>query len=299
MAEFRRKIYQRLLEWKATEGKSALLIEGARRIGKSTIVEIFARNEYESYIIIDFNKASEYIKQAFQLYMDDLDTFFMVLSTAYNVKLERRKSLIVFDEVQKFPKAREAVKYLVQDGRYDFVETGSLISIKENVKDISIPSEEEDVKMYPMDFEEFLWAMGEEQLMEYIRLCFSRGMALDDGLHHKAMMLFRQYMIVGGMPKCVAIYLENDRQFGEVEREKRKILTLYRNDIMRIDTVYRSRVRAIYDQIPSLLARQDKRVVLRELEKGATYTIYEDTFFWLSDSMICNECFNCSDPNVG
>ena len=201
MAEFRRKIYQRLLEWKQTEGKSALLIEGARRIGKSTIVEIFARNEYVSFIIIDFNKASEHVRQAFQLYMEDLDTFFMVLSATYNVKLERRKSLIVFDEVQKFPKAREAVKYLVQDGRYDYIETGSLISIKENVKEISIPSEEENLKMYPMDFEEFLWAMDEEQLMEYIRLCFSRGMALDNGLHQKAMMLFRQYMIVGGMPK--------------------------------------------------------------------------------------------------
>ncbi|MCF0194340.1 MAG: AAA family ATPase, partial [Bacteroidaceae bacterium] len=225
MAEFRRKIYQRLLEWKQTEGKSALLIEGARRIGKSTIVEIFARNEYVSFIIIDFNKASEHVRQAFQLYMEDLDTFFMVLSATYNVKLERRKSLIVFDEVQKFPKAREAVKYLVQDGRYDYIETGSLISIKENVKEISIPSEEENLKMYPMDFEEFLWAMDEEQLMEYIRLCFSRGMALDNGLHQKAMMLFRQYMIVGGMPKCVATYLESDRQFGEVEKEKRKILT--------------------------------------------------------------------------
>ncbi|MCF0179521.1 MAG: ATP-binding protein [Bacteroidales bacterium] len=299
MTELRRKIYQRLLEWKRAEGKSALLIEGARRIGKSTIVEIFARNEYESYVIIDFNKASEYVKQAFQLYMDDLDTFFMVISATYNVKLERRKSLIVFDEVQKFPKAREAVKYLVQDCRYDFIETGSLISIKENVKDISIPSEEECVKMYPMDFEEFLWAMDEEQLMEYIRLCFNRGMSLDDGLHQKAIMLFRQYMIVGGMPKCVATYLDNDRQFGDVEKEKRKILTLYRNDIMKIDARYRSRVGAIYDQIPSLLARQDKRVVLRELERGATYTIYEDTFFWLSDSMMCNECFNCSDPNVG
>ena len=299
MSNFRRKIYQRMLEWKQGNGTSALLIEGARRIGKTTIVKVFAENEYASHIFIDFNTASDHVKQAFNLYLNDLDALFMVLQVAYGVRLERRRSLIVFDEVQKFPKAREAVKYLVEDGRYDYIETGSLISIKENVQDISIPSEEEMVRMYPMDFEEFLWAMNEEQLMDYIRLCFRREIALDEGLHHKAMMLFRQYMIVGGMPKCVDTYITHDRQFDAVEKEKRKILSLYRNDIHKIDVKYMANVLSIYDQIPSLLKKQDKRVVLRELEPGSTFEKYENSFFWLSDSMICNECFNTSDPNVG
>jgi len=297
--EFSRSIYKRMLEWKESGGQSALLIEGARRIGKSTIAEVFARREYKSYILIDFNLADNAVKDAFYNHMNDLDSFFMVLSSVYNVKLYRRESLIIFDEIQKFPKAREAVKYLVKDGRYDYLETGSLISIRESVKGITIPSEEETVKMYPMDFREFCMAMGEEQLVEYIEQCYGNLMPLDNGLHAKAMFLLRQYMIVGGMPKCVATYIENDRDFKLVDKEKRKIIALYRNDIMKIDAQYRSRVLAIFDQIPSLLARQDKRVVLKEIEKGASYAVYEDTFFWLKDSMITNECFNCSDPNVG
>lgn len=288
-----------MLEWKAGGGRSALLIEGARRIGKSTIAEIFARQEYKSYILIDFNLAGKAVKDAFDNYLNDLDSLFMVLSSVYNVKLYRRESLIIFDEIQKFPKAREAVKYLVKDGRYDYLETGSLISIRENVRDITIPSEEEKVKMYPMDFREFCIAMDEEMMAEYIAHCYGRLVPLDDGLHAKAMLLLRQYMIVGGMPKCVATYIENDRDFKMVDREKRNVLSIYRNDIMKIDAQYRSRVLTIFDQIPSLLARQDKRVVLKELEKGASYAVYEDTFFWLKDSMITNECFNCSDPNVG
>jgi predicted AAA+ superfamily ATPase len=297
--EFKRKIYNSLLEWKARGGKSALLIEGARRIGKSTIAEIFGRSEYRSYVLVDFNKVSQTVLSAFNNYLNDLDSFFMILSSVYNIKLYRRESLIIFDEIQKFPKAREAVKYLVQDGRYDFIETGSLISIRENVQDITIPSEEEIVKMYPMDFIEFCMAMKEDQMLEYIRHCFEYREPLEEGLHAKAMMLLRQYMIVGGMPKCLATYIENDRDFKQVDKEKRNILSLYRNDIMKIDARYRSRVLAIYDQIPSLLARQDKRVVLRELEPGSSFAVYEDTFFWLKDSMITNECFNSSDPNVG
>lgn len=297
---FKRKIYNRILDWKeSTQGEKSLLIEGARRIGKSTIVEEFAKNEYKSYILIDFNKANKTVKSAFENYMDDLDTFFMLLSSEYNIKLHRRESVIILDEIQSFPIARQAVKYLVADGRYDYIETGSLISIKENVENISIPSEERQIKMYPMDFEEFSWAMGEDQLVEYIKQCFIDQKPLDQGLHKKAMLVFRQYMIVGGMPKPLDIYINSDRDFKKTDEEKRDILTLYRNDIRKIKAKYKSKVLAIYDQIPGFLSKSEKRVVMSRIEKGATFPKYHDTFFWLSDSMIVNECFNCSDPNVG
>lgn len=297
---FKRKIYNRLLDWKkSSAGNKALLIEGARRIGKSTIVEEFARREYKSYILVDFNTVSEVVVSAFNNYMTDLDTFFMILSSEYNIKLYRRDSIIIFDEVQQFPKARQAVKYLVADGRYDYIETGSLISIKEKVKGITIPSEERKLSMYPMDFEEFGWAMGEDNMMEYIRNCFVSKNPLEQNLHAKAMLLFRQYMIVGGMPKSVSAYIENDRSFEKADMEKRDILALYRNDIMKIDSGYRSSVISIFDQIPAFLSKSERRVMMNRIEKGATFPKYHDTFFWLADSMIVNECFNCSDPNVG
>lgn len=297
---FKRKIYDKLLEWKKeSAGSKALLIEGARRIGKSTIVEEFARNEYKSYILIDFNTASDVVRSAFNNYMTALDTFFMILSTEYNVTLYRRESIIVFDEVQKFPQARQSIKYLVADGRYDYVETGSLISIKEKVKDITIPSEERKIRMYPMDFEEFSLALGESHMRDYIRDCYIRRRPLEQALHAKAMLLFRQYMIVGGMPKSVSAYIENDRSFAKADMEKRDILTLYRNDIMKINSGYRSSVLSIFDQIPAFLSKAERRVSMSSIEKGASFPKYHDTFFWLADSMIVNECFNCSDPNVG
>ncbi|MCM1474955.1 MAG: AAA family ATPase [Muribaculaceae bacterium] len=297
---FKRKIYKKLLKWKSEDnGSTAILIEGARRIGKSTIAEEFGRNEYKSFMVIDFNIASDVVVDAFDKYLNDLDTFFMILSTEYNVVLHRRNSLIIFDEIQKCPKAREAIKYLVADGRYDYLETGSLISIKENVSRITLPSEERRLRMYPMDFEEFAVAMGEESLYQYIRKCFHDRQPLEQGLHTKAMLLFRQYMIVGGMPKPLAVYIENDRNFEKADRIKRDILALYRNDIMKIEATYKSRVLAIFDQIPAFLSKAERRVMLSNVEKGATLPKYHDTFFWLADSMIVNECFNCSDPNVG
>ncbi len=300
MRVFKRKIYSKLLEWKDTaSGAKALLVEGARRIGKSTIVEEFAKREYKSYILIDFNKASKTVVSAFHNYLNDLDTFFMILSTEYGVKLHDRRSLIIFDEIQKFPKAREAVKYLVADGRYDYIETGSLISIKENVDGITIPSEERKISMHPLDFEEFGWAMGEEQMMEYIRKCFQDKKPLELGIHSKAMLLFRQYIIVGGMPKSLSAFIENGRDFAKADLEKRDILALYRNDMMKINSPYRSSVVSIFDQIPAFLSKSERRVIMSKVEKGATFPKYYDTFFWLSDSMIANECFNCSDPNVG
>ena len=297
---FKRKIYSKLLAWKEeSHGTKAIMVEGARRIGKSTIVKEFAKNEYESFICIDFAKKDENIEGYFLHYLDKMDDLFMMLGTYYGVKLIPRKSAIIFDEVQMFPQARAAIKYLVADGRFDYIETGSLISIRENIKDIVIPSEERSMKMYPMDFEEFAWAFGEEQLLEYIRSCFEKKEALERGIHNKAMLLFKQYMLVGGMPKAVDLFLENNKDFGSVDAEKRDILNLYRNDIMKIKAQYRSKVLAIYDQIPGLLSKHDKRVVFKEIKEGSYAEQYNETFFWLADSMISNECFLCNDPNVG
>ena len=227
---FKRKIYEKLLEWKNLNGSESLLVEGARRVGKSTIVQEFAKNQYESFLLIDFARTSEEIKEYFVRFNNDLDTLFMMLQNVYSVELKERKSLIIFDEVQRFPTAREMVKYLVADGRYDYIETGSLISIKENVKDIVIPSEERTIRMYPMDFEEFCIALGDKSLTAYIRDCFSKLTPLERGLHEKAMQLFREYMLVGGMPQAVSTYIESHKNFGAVDRVKRNILNLYRED---------------------------------------------------------------------
>lgn len=295
----KRKIYEKLLEWKKTEGKRALLIEGARRVGKSTIVEEFGKNEYESYLLLDFSSASPVIKNAFENYLSSLDTFFMILSAESGVHLYERKSLIIFDEVQKFPKAREAIKHLVKDGRYDYLETGSLISIRENVSSIVIPSEERSVKMYPLDFEEFMMAMGEESLFEYMRHCFSISTPLERELHNKAMLLLRQYMIVGGMPMSVISYIENGRSFADSDIEKRDILKLWRSDIMKIKSGYRDRALIIFDQIPALLSKHNKKIMFSSISNGDGYSDNEEAFYWLMDSMIANECTAVTDPNVG
>lgn len=297
---FKRKIYEKLLEWKRSEASDcALLIEGARRIGKSTIVEKFAKEEYDTYLLIDFSIASDETKNYFNMYLNDLDTLFMLLSNVYNVKLIRNKSLIIFDEVQKCPKAREAIKHLIKDGRYHYIETGSLISVKENVKDILIPSEEKSVKMYPLDFEEFCWAFGKDMIIEYIKKCFMKKESLETQLHKEAMLLFKQYMLVGGMPQSIVKFIENERSFESSDKVKRNIINLYREDIMKLNVRNKSKVISIFDQIPSFLSRHEKRVILKELSPGSNFEKYEESFFWLADSMICNECFNCNDPNVG
>ncbi|MCM1534280.1 MAG: AAA family ATPase [Corallococcus sp.] len=297
---FQRKIYKQLLEWKKqTSQEKALLIEGARRIGKSTIVEEFGRNEYRSYLLVDFNDVSNVVIEAFEKYLGDLDSFFLILSTEYGITLYPRESLIIFDEIQKYPKARQSIKKLVKDGRFDYIETGSLVSIKENVKDITIPSEERHIKMYPMDFEEFCIALGEEKMIDYIKLCFNERRPLEESFHHKAMLLFKQYLLVGGMPKPVAKYIENNRSFAAADVEKRDILSLYQQDINKADATYRSKVASIFKQIPSFLSQHEKRVRLSNISANSTYPSYQETFFWLGDSMIANECFNCNDPNVG
>lgn len=296
----KRKIYSRLLEWKEeAKGSKAILIEGARRIGKSTICEEFAKNEYDNYILIDFAKKDKDVEQYFESYLNDLDTFFMMLQAHFGKKLKRRDAVIIFDEVQMYPQARAAIKYFVADGRYDYIETGSLISIKENVKDIVIPSEERHLNMYPLDFEEFAWALGEDILLECIRKCFDKKTPMDRGLHNKAMLLFKQYMLVGGMPKPVLLFLDNHKDFSAADKEKRDILKLYREDIMKINAQYRSKVLTIFDQIPGLLSQHEKRVIFKKIQEGSYAEQYEETFFWLADSMISNECFLCNDPQIG
>ncbi|HKL60251.1 MAG TPA: AAA family ATPase [Sphaerochaeta sp.] len=242
----KRKIYADMVKWKQEEnGRTALLIDGARRVGKSYIVEEFAKAEYKTYIIIDFNRVSKDVTDLFITYLEDLPSFFLYLSTYYNVKMYERETLIVLDEVQLFPRARSAIKYLVADGRYDFIETGSLMSIKKNVRDIVIPSEERHLGMYPLDFEEFLWALGNETLMDLIRKCFKDTKPLGQALHRKAMDYFRQYLIVGGMPQAVEAYVTT-HDFARVDQVKRDILTLYRSDMVKHAEGYEMKVEQIF-----------------------------------------------------
>nr|WP_296091718.1 AAA family ATPase [uncultured Dorea sp.] len=295
----KRKIYKELLKWKEEEsGRTALLIDGARRVGKSYIVENFAKQEYKNYIIIDFNRVNKEVTDLFENYLNDLDLFFMYLSNYYNVKLYERDTLIIFDEVQLFPRARAAIKYLVADGRYDYIETGSLMSIKKNVKDIVIPSEERHIQMYPLDFEEFLLALGNDTLMDFIKVCFEKRKPLGTALHRKAMDYFRQYMIVGGMPQAVEMYVQT-RDFERVDRVKRDILELYRADIVKHAQGYEMKVEQIFEDIPSQLQKHDKKFKLSSLKKEARFREYEDAIFWLSDAMIVNVCYNSTAPNIG
>lgn len=295
----KRKIYNQLIEWKKDgAGKTALLIDGARRVGKSYVAEEFAKAEYKSYLLIDFNRVDDEVKNLFQHYLTDLDTLFMYLSSYYNVTLYEHESLIIFDEIQMFPRARAALKYLVLDGRYDYLETGSLMSIKKNVKDIVIPSEERHIKMYPMDFEEFLWALGNDNIMEIIRKHFNDRKEMGQIMHRKAMDYFRQYLIVGGMPQVVQEFV-NSKDFKKVDRIKRDILTLYRADIIKHATGYEMKVESIFDEIPAQLQKHEKQFKLSSLKKEARFREYEDALFWLDDSMISNICYNTTEPSIG
>ena len=232
----KRKAYDTLLKWKhESAGKTALLIEGARRVGKSTLARTFGETEYKSCLVIDFFQAPAEVKQYFEDYRTDFDSLFLYLSVFYNVKLYEHETLIVFDEVQMYPQARGLIKYLVADGRYDYIETGSLLSIKQNIKDIVIPSEEESLELEPLDFEEFLWGMDEKGLADLIRMSLSKMKPLPDALHRRALSLMREYMLVGGMPEPVSIYVEQ-RAFAPVDASKRRIVQLYRNDISRFAT---------------------------------------------------------------
>lgn len=295
----KRKAYEDLLNWKqCSSGKSAMLIEGARRVGKSTIAREFGKNEYKTHLVIDFFQAPKEVKQYFRDYSNDLDTLFLYLSAFYAVELHERESLIVFDEVQMFPFARGMVKYLVEDGRYDYIETGSLLSIKQNVKDIVIPSEEEKMELNPFDFEEFLWAMGEHSLASLIRDGFDTLKPLPENLHRKALALFREYMLVGGMPEPVRVYVEQ-RKFKIVEKIKQQIVSLYRDDVSRFSHGYEFKVVSVLDGIPGQLSKHEKKFTLSSIDKNARMRTYEEAFFWLSDARIANACFASTDPSVG
>lgn len=294
----KRKIYDSMQKWKEENGRTALLIDGARRVGKSYIAQEFAKKEYKSYILIDFNRAPAEITDLFVHYLNDLNMFFLYLSNFYGVKLYERESLIIFDEVQLFPKARAAIKYLVEDGRYDYVETGSLMTIKKNVADIVIPSEERHMKMYPLDFEEFLWALDNDTLMDFIRLCFEEKKPMGQVLHRKTMDYFRQYLIVGGMPQAVKTYRDS-HDFDQVDRVKRDILELYRADIIKHAEGYQMKVAQIFDDIPAQLQKHDTKLKFSSLKKEARFREYEDALFWLSDAMITNICYNSTAPNIG
>jgi len=295
---FRRKIYERLLEWKeSSDGRSAILIEGARRVGKSTIAEEFARNEYDDYILLDFAIETTDIRQNFEDNIGDPDAFFRNLFIIKGKDLPRRRAVIIFDEVQLFPLARQAIKYLVADGRYDYIETGSLISIKRNVKDILIPSEEEKLKMYPMDYEEFLWAKGNSAVMPAVKHAFDSRKALGESVHRKIMQLFREYIAVGGMPQAVAAYV-NGESYSSIDRIKQGILSLYEDDLKKYDDVERERASLVFKTIPKQLSDHEMHFTFSEINASARYVNYVDSVEFVSESMMGNLCVNVTMPDV-
>lgn len=295
----KRKIYDQLVKWKReSNGHTALLIDGARRVGKSYIAEEFARNEYDAYLLIDFSKVSSKVNALFREHLENLDTFFMLLFSLYHVNLPKGKSLIIFDEVQRFPRAREAIKHLVADGRYHYIETGSLISINKNVRNILIPSEERRIKMFPMDFEEFLWALGDVTTQGVIEKDFAALCSSGRSVHEAIMFAFRQYLVVGGMPQVVSVFLST-HDLQKVDAEKRDIIELYRGDIMKYAGSSRYKVLSIFNSIPSQLSRHEKKFSLAEIAPRSSMRSYEAAFEWLESSMIVNLCRSVSEPNVG
>lgn len=293
---FRRKIYDKLLEWKTeSDGRTALLIEGARRVGKSTVVEEFAKNEYESYILIDFSRASKAVKELFED-ISDLDYLFLQLQLQYKVDLHERRSLIIFDEVQQCPLARQAIKALVADHRYDYVETGSLISIKRNVKDILIPSEERKISMYPMDHEEFLWAVGDTTTIPLLKKVFDSGKPVGVQIHRKLMRDFRLYMLVGGMPQVVNEYIETNN-FRKVDQIKRDILNLYEDDFKKIAPT--GKLSSLFDAIPAQLNKNASRYQVSSVLNGERAENILESIAELKDSKTVLVSYYANDPNAG
>lgn len=293
---FKRKIYSKLQEWKEhSDGKTALLIEGARRVGKSTVVEEFAKNEYESYILIDFSRASKETKELFED-VSDLNFLFLQLQLQYKVDLHVRKSVIIFDEVQLCPAARQAIKALVADQRYDYIETGSLISIKKNVKDILIPSEERKISMYPMDYEEFLWAIGDATSFSLLRKCFEMDQGLGDATNRKQLRQFRLYMLVGGMPQAVSTYVETNN-FRKVDEVKRDILNLYESDFVKIDPT--GRLSLLFDAIPAQLNKNAARYQTSSVLNGEKEERRLELIAELKDSKTVLLAYNTNDPDAG
>lgn len=295
---FKRKIYNKMLKWKSlSQGTSALMIEGARRVGKSTIVTEFARNEYEDYILLDFVKESPDIRRNFEENLDDLDTFFRNLFLLKGKSLSANKSVIIMDEVQLFPTARQAIKYLVADGRYDYIETGSLISIKKNVRDILIPSEEYKLKMYPMDFEEFLWAKGDTVTFPVIKDAFNMRKPLGEAIHRKIMKHFRTYMAVGGMPQAVDAFVSG-KNYEQIDFVKRNILSLYEDDLKKYDDDNREKASVIFKTLPEQLENHNSHFKFSLIDKNARYRHYIEAVDFIAESMIGNVCIGVTSPEV-
>jgi predicted AAA+ superfamily ATPase len=293
---FKRKVYDAMLRWKKERnGATALLIQGARRIGKSTIAEHFAQREYESYILIDFSIAPKEITDLFQD-ISDLNYIFVKLQLFYQVNLKERKSVIVFDEVQKQPLARQAIKHLVKDGRYDYIETGSLISVRKSSVDIVIPSEETKIDMFPMDYEEFRWAMGDEVTIPLLRTMFEKKQSLGDAIHRKMMRDFRLYMLVGGMPQAVAKYIQTN-DLADVDLVKRDIIALYEEDFEKIDAS--GRAKALFDAIPAQLSKNVSRYTISSVLPNEKADRVENIIKSMEDTMTTNVAYHSNDPNVG
>lgn len=293
---FKRKIYDDLLQWKRMdEGRTAVLIQGARRVGKSTIAQEFAAKEYDSYILVDFAACSNEIRDLFND-VSDLNRIFLRLQLEYGVELIRRKSVIIFDEVQLAPKARQAIKYLVKDGRYDYIETGSLISIRKNVKDILIPSEEVRLDMYPMDYEEFKWALGDTATIKLLKSHFLRKTSLGDNVNRKLMRDFRLYMLIGGMPQAVATYLETNN-LEKVDSIKRSIIALYEADFNKIDPS--GNASKLFHQIPAQLTGNANRYQVWSATDGKRNIQLAETFSEMKESMVVNMAYHANDPSAG
>ena len=293
---FKRKIYEKMLRWKEeSNGKTGLLIKGARRVGKSTIVEEFAKKEYETYILIDFSNTSREISQLFDD-MSDLNYFFLRLQLLFNTDLHERNSVIIFDEVQLQPLARQAIKHLVKDGRYDYIETGSLISIKKNIKDILIPSEETRLTMYPMDHEEFRWALDDKTTVGLIRTAFENGVSLGNEVHRKLMRDFRLYMLVGGMPQAVNEYIDTNN-FSKVDIVKRNILELYEDDFRKLDPS--GSLTALFDAIPAQLSKNASRYRASSIDPRIKSKRASNYIADMVDSLTVNIAYHADDPNVG
>ena len=293
---FKRKMYDTMLKWKSERnGDTALLIQGARRIGKSTIAEEFARNEYKSYILIDFSNVSEEVSDLFKD-ISDLNYLFLRLQFIYHVQLYERESVIIFDEVQLQPLARQAIKHLVKDHRYDYIETGSLISVRSRSRNIIIPSEETKVDMFPMDYEEFRWALGDTATIPLLRNAFEKKLPLGDAVHRKLMRDFRLYMLVGGMPQAVAAYIKTNN-FTAVDLAKRDIIALYEEDFGKIDDS--GRAKAMYDAIPAQLSKNALRYQVGKAVKDEKVERIVNVVKEMEDSMTVNVTYHSDDPNAG
>lgn len=297
-AVFKRKLYEQMRNWKNTRnGKTALLIEGARRVGKTTVVSEFAKNEYSSAIVIDFLRPLDGTIELFEHYYSDVGLLTSSLAMLYGVKLKERDTVFVFDEVQHYPKARQLIKYLVLDGKFDYIETGSLISIRNRANSIQIPSEEETIQMHPMDFEEWLWANGDEVTSDFIHKCFDELKPVGDVLHRSILEKYKTYMMVGGMPQSVSAFIES-RDFAQCERAKKTIIDLYRHDMAKIPINNGIHSLSLFNRLPSLLSRHSKAFRPGVISKGSRTEDYSYSLVWLDESRIVNLCYEMNDPNI-